>query len=152
MRLRCGRRTAAAAGKLCVPGGHKNRNTAPSWLEKVGIPAPVSPLLPEPPSLLIRGCLGAPWGPALSWFLPLSSCDPCAEPPSMKSAWMAGTPWCSSGPEREVGPLENATASDESSAFFFYRFCWTGADANVRGGGSGRSRSLWFCSDCACRG
>lgn len=49
----------------------------------------------------------------------------------MKSAWMAGTPWCSSGPEPEVGPLEHATAWGEFSAF--YRFCWTGADANVRG-------------------
>lgn len=36
----------------------------------------------------------------------------------MKSAWMAGTPWCSSGPEREVGPLDKATASGEFSAFF----------------------------------
>lgn len=79
------------------------------------------PRLPAPPGAALppdTWLFGAPWGPAVSWFLPLSSCDPCAEPASMKPAWMAGTPWCSSGPQREVGPPGNATASDEACAFF----------------------------------
>lgn len=49
----------------------------------------------------------------------------------MKSAWMAGTPWCRSSPDREVRTLENPTAAGDFSAYVVGSV-GTRADARVR--------------------
>lgn len=86
------------------------------WRGGIHAPTLISSL---PPSsrIRIRGCLGKPWWPTVTSSLLLAgSCPPLLswesaetqrrKPTFMKSAWMAGTPWCKHCRDHKVFKLK----------------------------------------------
>lgn len=99
------------------------------------IPAPTSPLRVQPPSfcllLLIRGCLGAPWRPAVSRFLPLSSCDPCADSAASACLHEVGLDGRDTLVQKQSTPRGTSTWKPDNRGRLS-RFLWVLATANVR--------------------